>query len=399
MIAVLHIVGDTKFGGACRIILRLAAMARSEGQVVDILATDPVFQTEIRKVGFGLVSRDWIRREIRPVFDTWGLYRLYRFLATHPYDVVHTHTSKGGFLGRVAARLAGVPIIIHTAHGFAIHESSPLSHRLAYTFLERIAGACCDRIVCVSQFHRGWALRLGMAAEGKLLAIPNGIETDRVAASRSAAETRAQLGVGAHEWFVLSHGRLAPQKGLEDLIHAVHYIAPSTRLPLRVVLAGEGPLRPSLEKLVAGLGLEQSVVFAGFREDIGNLLAACDVVVLPSLREGLSISLLEAMAAGRPIVATSIGSNRELCSAPEAALLVPPRSPQLLASAVRRCLTDQALAAELAANARRIFQQRYTEARMVETYRLLYRQLLAKLAPLRTTRLAGASLQHPDHAL
>jgi glycosyltransferase involved in cell wall biosynthesis len=171
----LHVVGESRFGGAGKIILRLGKVAQAEGWQVDVLATDPVFQQVIRQHGLGLVDLDVIRREIRPVWDLGGLIRLHKFLKREPYRIVHTHTSKAGFVGRLAARLAGVPLIVHTAHGFAFHENSPALIRLFYSSMERIASQWCDRIVAVSEFHRTWAIELGMCSPRQIIAIPNGI--------------------------------------------------------------------------------------------------------------------------------------------------------------------------------------------------------------------------------
>ena len=174
-VRLLHIVGESRFGGAARIILRLGQIAQAEGWQVDILTTDPVFQQAVKQHGLGLVNLDVIRREIRPVWDLRGLVRLTRFLRSEPYQIVHTHTSKAGFVGRLAARLAGVPVIVHTAHGFAFHEASPVSVRRFYSALERLASRWCDRIVTVSEFHRTWAIELGMCSPRRIMAIPNGI--------------------------------------------------------------------------------------------------------------------------------------------------------------------------------------------------------------------------------
>src|SRR5437867_10276482 len=125
-IKLLHVVGSSAFGGAARIILRLAELAKEQNWQVDILTTDNAFQEAAKQHGIGVIALDVIRRPIRPFWDLAGLVRLYRFLQTESYTIVHTHTSKGGFVGRLAARLAGVPVIVHTAHGFAFHERSPL---------------------------------------------------------------------------------------------------------------------------------------------------------------------------------------------------------------------------------------------------------------------------------
>src|SRR5262249_1021850 len=148
-VRLLHITGDSRFGGAGRIILRLGQVAQARGWQVDVLTTDPVFQSSIRKGGLGLVDFDVIRPEIRPPWGLSGLWGLCNYLRENPYTFVHTHTSKGGFIGRLAARLTNVPIIVHTAHGFAFHEQSPPLKLRFYTLLERMASRWCDRIVSV----------------------------------------------------------------------------------------------------------------------------------------------------------------------------------------------------------------------------------------------------------
>jgi glycosyltransferase involved in cell wall biosynthesis len=383
----LHVVGESRYGGAGKIVLQLGQVAQAEGWQVDILATDPVFQQAIRQHGLGLVDLDVIRREIRPVWDLGGLIRLHKFLKKEPYHIVHTHTSKAGFVGRLAARLAGVPVIIHTAHGFAFHEGSPALVRVIYSSLERIASRWCDRIVTVSEFHRTWAIELGMCNAQQIIAIPNGIAEVGRNRKIGLTELRRELGAQDGGLVILCMARLAADKGLEYLIEAATTL-PRTGRRLQIVIAGDGPARDRLEQLAVNLKVTDRVKFLGFREDVGDLLAASDLVVLPSLREGLSISLLESMAAGKPIIATSIGSQREVASRAEMAELVRPASAPALSEAIVRLAENPALMARLGANARTVYESYYTENRMLRSYRQLYFDLLRARFPAEATSAA-----------
>jgi glycosyltransferase involved in cell wall biosynthesis len=370
----LHIVGESRFGGVARIILPLGRIAQAEGWQVDILTTDPIFQEAVRQYGLGLVNLDVIRREIRPLWDLRGLFRLYQFLCREPYQIVHTHTSKAGFVGRLAARMAGVPVIVHTAHGFAFHENSPVPVRLIYSTLERLASRWCDRIVSVSEFHRAWAIELGICAPRRIIAIPNGAAEAARNRKVELAVLRRQMGAEYGEFVILSMARLAADKGLEYLIEAAARL-PRTGRRIQIAIAGDGPARERLERLAFDWGVTGRVTFLGFREDVGDLLAASDLVVLPSLREGLSIALLEAMAAGKPILATSIGSQREVASHADMARLVPPADAPALSEAIQRLAGDPALMERLGANARAVYESRYTADRMLESYKHLYLDL------------------------
>jgi glycosyltransferase involved in cell wall biosynthesis len=390
-VRLLHIVGESRFGGVAKIILPLSQVAQADGWQVDVLTTDSILQQAVRQHGLGLVNLDVIRREIRPLWDLGGLLRLRKFLRTESYDIVHTHTSKGGFVGRLAAWLAGVPVIVHTAHGFAFHEASPVAIRLFYSTLERIASRWCDRIVSVSEFHRNWAIRLGMCRPGKIMAIPNGIADVCRNQEVAPAELRRQLGAGRGDLLVLSIARLAEDKGLKYLIEAAAML-PHKGHRIQIVIAGEGPAREQLERLASHLSVTDRVSFVGFREDVGDLLAACDLVILPSLREGLSISLLEAMAAGKPIIATSIGSQREVASHAEMALLVRPADALSLSEGILRLASDRALMARLGANARAVYESSYAEKRMLQAYRQLYLDLLNAKCPVEAiTALQGSN--------
>lgn len=372
----LHIVGDSKFGGGSVIVCRLAELSKSMGWEVDVLTTDPVLRALLLARDIRVIDMDVIWRQINLVRDLKGLLRLWWFLSRSKYDIVHTHTSKAGFVGRLAARLAGIPVILHTVHGFAFHEASSRRALRVYAFLETFAAYACDLMITVSQYHRRWALELGISSAQKLIAIPNGIAAARVCVERGRESVRREVGVAAATMLLLSTGRLAKGKGIEYLLEAAQVVARENTVSFKLVFAGTGPLHESLKQRVYELGLHEQVIFLGFRDDIGDLLAASDVVVLPTLREGLSIALLEAMAAGKPIITTTIGSNLEATNDGAAALLVPAKDVAALARAITRFYEDASLRVAKSLKAKEIFDHHYTEDRMLESYRAQYLELV-----------------------
>jgi glycosyltransferase involved in cell wall biosynthesis len=375
-VRLLHVVGDLKFGGRAQIIGRLAEMAQEMGWHVDVLATDPVCRRMFREHRIGVVDLDVVRRAMNPWRDLKGVFQLWQFLRRNHYDIVHTHDSKAGLVGRLAAKFAGVTGIIHTVHILVFDEESSRWARWAYVRLERIAGSACNRIVMVCDHHRRWALKLGIATEGKLIAIPNGIAASQVQPNRNGESIRQSLGIAPNTHMLLTTSRLAERKGLEHLIAAAQLIKSRGEMSFKLVFAGAGPFARHLEKLVDELGLRKEVAFLGFRSDVGNLLAAADIVVLPGLREGLSIALLEAMAASKPIVTNTIGSNQEATGSGQGALLVPANNPEALAQAIGRFAIKPAVGIAKSAKANEIFRRCYTENRMFDAYRAQYLELL-----------------------
>jgi glycosyltransferase involved in cell wall biosynthesis len=219
-----------------------------------------------------------------------------------------------------------------------------------------------------------------MCSPRQIIAIPNGIADVGRSRKIGLTELRRELGAQDGDLVVLCPARLAADKGIEYLIEAATKI-PSLGRRIQIVIAGDGPARDRLEQLAVTLNVTDRVRFLGFREDVGDLLAASDLVVLPSLREGLSISLLEAMAAGKPIIATSIGSQREVASHADMAELVPPASAPALCEAILRLAGNPPLMARLGANARTVYESCYTETRMLQSYRQLYFDLLRAKCP------------------
>lgn len=373
---VIHIVGDSKFGGDAYIILYLAELARTFGWEVSVLATDPTAQRFYRDHNLNVVDLDVIRRPIRPAFDIVGLWRLYRFFKANHYDLVHTHTSKASVLGRIAARWAGVPYIVYTVHLFGFHEQSSFVELVAYSTIERTCARFCDRIVTVSDYHRQLALRYGIGSPEQVYAVPNGIDADLMVANEEVDTVRSRFGAKPDDIVILSTGRLAEQKGLEYLILATRLMRKRNQRRFVVWLAGTGEKEEDLKKLINDIDAKDCVKLLGFQRDIPSLLRAADIVALPSLWEGLSISLLEAMAMARPIVTTTIGPNCEVVKDGMSALLVPPKDPIALSMALDRLIDDPGLREQLGREAARVVRADFSLHKMVEGYRKIYEELI-----------------------
>lgn len=320
-------------------------------------------------------------RDPDPGRDAWALFHLCRLMRTRRYHVVHTHTTKAGLLGRVAARLAGVPVIVHTPHGHAFHDYLGPRGSAALMTVERGLARWTHRIVCLTEAEREDHLRFRIAAAGKFVVIHSGVDIDRFRRFEVQPEAkRGALGLPVHGPLVGCVARLVPVKGVRHLLEA----APLVRSAVpRVTIAfvGDGPLRAELEHRAAALGLNGTVRFLGLRRDVADIMPLCDVVVLPSLNEGMGRVAVEAQAAGRPVVGSRVSGLQDVVKDGETGLLVPPANPEALAAAIIRCLTDPARAAAMGSRAQQCVEP-YAVATMISKIERTYEELLpARSAP------------------
>lgn len=266
--------------------------------------------------------------------------------------------------GLLAGRLAGVPAVVCTEHCL-VNVRSRREIRL-----QQLLSVAVDRYVTVSEYVAGGLREHFGLPERKIRVVRNGICVARFERPSSPA-LREQLCAGAGRRVVLTVARLDPGKGHRYLLSAAAQVPDAL-----FVLAGEGPERAALEQQARQLGIEDRVVFLGQREDVPELLASCDLFVLPSLNEGLPLSILEAMAAGRPVLATDVGGVGETVVAGETALLVPPRDPEGLARAMRAVLDDPARARRLGAAGQARARQEFDASGMVARVERIYDEVL-----------------------
>lgn len=309
-----------------------------------------------------------------------GLGRLARLMRDEKIDVVNGHNPTGGLYAALAGARAGVKAIVRTEH--SIHYAGRHSGLYALA-LEPLVTALARRVICVCEASRAsHADRLGWARE-KFVTVLNGISAAPPARPRDLV--RAELGLLPGARVALSVGSLTRQKAQHVLVEAFARLR--SRVPEAVlVLAGEGPLRSELESAVLRLGIADAVRLIGPRRDVADLLEACDVFVLSSEREGLSVTLLEAMRAGRAAVATRVGGNGEAIADGETGLLVPAGDALGLAKALEALLGDPSRAATLGRAGRIRWAERFTAERMVAETEALYREALGLEVPARGLR-------------
>lgn len=328
-----------------------------------------------RAKGFQPLLIPELGREIRPLHDLIAFAKLYRLFKRWRPHIVHTHTAKAGALGRLAARLAEVPIIVHTFHGHIFDGYfSPWKSRL-FLEIEQLLAGLTTRIVVLSEGQRQELLRLHVGTPDKLSVLPLGLELDRfLHGKRQDGRLRKELGFSEEERLVGIVGRLVPIKGHALFLQAAKRIlkkVPSCRFPI----IGDGPLREELERLASTLGLDGVVHFLGWQRDLERIYADLDLCVLSSLNEGTPLSILEAMAAGVPVVAADVGGVGDLVLHNETGLLVRPGDPEALAEAVLELLEDPKRLQEMGEAGRRRAYPHYDVKSLILRMEQFYREL------------------------
>jgi len=326
-----------------------------------------------------------IDRKIAPGPNSKSILELGRLMRAEKYDLVHTHAPVASVLGRVAAKLAGVERIVYTAHGFYFHENMPRQKYALYHGIEKSVAQITDCILVQSQEDYDTAVTTGLGSAEKIRYLGNGIDLSRFDPASSSPDTRArlrqELGIPEDRSPVIGiTGRITEEKGFGELVEALsllHGEFPEAHL---VVIGGQlsterDAFQDHLVDYIGEQGLESHVTFTGFRSDVAELLDLLDIFVLPSYREGLPRSVLEAMAMELPVVATDIRGCREAVTNEVTGLLVPAKDSRQLATAIDRLLADPGLCERFGKAGRErvatTFDERFVFARLENCYREL----------------------------
>ena len=315
---------------------------------------------------------------LRPHRDIAALVRLRAIVRRFRPDVVHTHTAKAGFVGRAAAITASGarPALVHTFHGHVLEGYfGPAKNRL-YRGLERRLARRTDRLVGVSEATVDDLVRLGIAPRELFEVMPLGLDLEPFARLDETAgrELRREHGIGPGEVALGFVGRLVAIKRVDLLLRAFARAREQAAASLRLLVVGDGELRPALERVAGELGVAGAVVFLGYRRDLQAVAAATDVAVLSSANEGTPVSLIEAAAAARPAVATRVGGVGDVVT-PETGILVEPGDEEALAAAIVDLAGDEDRRRRLGEAAREHALARYSVERLVTDVDALYDRL------------------------
>jgi len=382
---VCHVITRLILGGAQENTLYTVELLQASGRFDVTLVTGPALGPEgsllerARRGGFKTIVLPQMRRAIHPVRDPSTYRALKRLFKQECYDIVHTHSSKAGILGRLAARKAGVPVVLHTIHGLPFHPYQPkMTYRL-YVALERLAARRSDKIISVADAMTDQAVAAGVAGRDRFTTIYSGMDLDLfLRAESSRDEVRRTLGFGPDDLVVGKIARLFELKGHEYVFESFRRLA--ARFPtLKLMLVHDGVLRGEFERALERNGLLDRTVFTGIvpPDEIPGLIAAMDVLVHASLREGLARTLPQALAVGRPVVSFDVDGAREVVCDDKTGYLVPAKDVDGLTAALEKLLGDAGLRQRLGAEGRRLVDPKFRKEHMVEQIAALYDELLA----------------------
>ena len=325
-------------------------------------------------------------RAVRPIQDLRSFFSLCRLMARSRPHIVHTHTAKAGALGRAAAFVTGVPLVIHTFHGSVFSGYFGATGTRVYRFIEKALSRITDAVVAISPAVAREIGAEGLSPRYGIHMIPLGLELDRFLRTRPRGALRARLGLEAETKLVGCVGRLAPIKDIPTLVAAFGHLENA-----HLVLVGDGPERPRLEALARESALASRVHFAGFLAGLENVYPDLDLVVNCSRNEGTPVALIEAMAARVPVVATAVGGTPDLLRGGDLGTLVPPKDPGALAHAISKILAEPTESASRAERARESVLETHRADRLVADIESFYGTLLERkgltsghLSPLET---------------
>lgn len=378
-IKVAHVITRLDLGGAQQNTLHtVRTLDRARFSALLVCGEGGYFDDEVRRdPSMRALFLPALAREIAPGRDLLALFQLANLFLVEKPDIVHTHSSKAGILGRLAAALAGVPVVVHTYHGFGFHDRQNSLVKSVYVALERLCTRLTTKLVFVSRANAVYAEKHGLGRANDAALIRSGVRLADFPAPVDKDALKTSAGIGRHKTLVVSIGNLKPQKNAGDFVAAAARVAKAAP-EARFVFIGDGPQRPALEAKAFALGLNDRLFFLGWRRDAARWLAAADVFALTSLWEGLPRALVEAMRTGLPSVCYATDGVVDVLQDGANGLLAAPGDVDAFSKKLTDLLLNEELRARLGAAARAAIGPEYDIDEMVRAQERLYSELLEK---------------------
>jgi glycosyltransferase involved in cell wall biosynthesis len=379
-----HVITRMIVGGAQEnTLLSIRGQLESGNDAVLITGPSPGREGELLKQtkmpDFEVILFPHLVRELSVYHDILALLKLKKLFKERKFDVVHTHSSKAGILARIAARWAGVPVVVHTVHGQAFHPNEKPWRNCLYIALERLAAKYCDRIYAVAQAMIDQCVAAKVAPVEQYQVVYSGMDTGKFVNSQRSAELRAQLGIPADGRVIATVARLFPLKGYEYVIPAAEQVI--SQFPdAHFLLIGDGPMYNDLQQEIARKNLTENFHFAGLvaPEKVADYLAQADLLWHLSLREGLPRSVVQALASGIPAIGFALDGTPEVVINDVTGMVVPPEDVDAVVQATRKFLENPEFAAECGKRGQEMVKEQFSWPKMAAILEADYRKLLAE---------------------
>ena len=369
-IKVLHIIGGGEFGGAEQYLLTLARhMDRSEFELHTACLFSEPFASRIREEGFTAHVFP-----MRSKIDWKPIGNIASLIKTEGFRIVHTHGVRANLIGRLAARRSAPCHVITTVHSVLAFDYSKRLDRLVNRISETCTRGITEKFIAVSKMLCQQLISEGIPPD-KIVTVYNGLEIEKYNPETSGLTVRQEFNISPDAVVAGIVARLHPVKGHPCLFQAMAEVV--RKLPnLLLMVVGAGPDKTKLQELADRLGIGKNVIFTGFRKDIPEIISALDFLVLPSVCEGLGLSIMEGMAMKKPVLATRVGGIPEIITSGIDGLLVPPADVPALAAGIQQLAADREAAAKLGEAARKTIETRFTAETMARETARLYREII-----------------------
>ena len=380
-IKICHIITRMDWGGAPDIVRILCQKLDLQKYEIVLIVGETIHfskKTSDFFAGFSgsVITIPELKRDIDLRNDFMSLWSLVKILKQEKVSIVHTHTAKAGMLGRFAAKIVDVPIIIHTSHGHNFYGYFGWFFSQVIVWLERLTALFTDKIISLTELEKKDLIKYKITKDSKLEYVHTAVEVPEKVSAEDKIVCRKKINLGNDDVVVGMVGRIEPIKGVDLFIDSVLSLC-SEFSRLKIVLIGEGSLRLKLEEKIKKAYYSDQIMFMGWRDDVNCLMPVFDILVLPSLNEAVGLVLIEAQAAGVPVIATRVGGIPEAIDDGKSGILVPANDLVMLTKILKKLILDQEGRKAMGEYAKEFVKNKYDPQDLASKVQIIYEELIS----------------------